>query len=148
MILQWRHNEHDSISNHQPHDCLLNCLFRCRSKKTSKLRATGFCVGNSPVTSKFHLFPFDGIIMESFAHLWTDICFVSKTMWWYYLYIFAKCHCTLLFHRHSLDSFCWCCYRIGRWGCYHSWLRCIYQWFSARLQYLQCVSNGDTAVLH
>ena len=48
--LQWCHNEHDGISNHQPHDCLLNCLFRCRSKKTSKLRVTGLCVGNSPVT--------------------------------------------------------------------------------------------------
>ena len=24
----------------------------------------------------------------------------------------------------------------------------IFRWFSARLQYLQCVSNGDTAVLH
>ena len=23
-ILQWRHNEHDGASNHQPHDCLLN----------------------------------------------------------------------------------------------------------------------------
>ena len=23
-----------------------------------------------------------------------------------------------------------------------------YRWFSTRLQYLQCVSNGDTAVLH
>ena len=22
------------------------------------------------------------------------------------------------------------------------------QWFSARLQYLQCISNGDTAVVH
>ena len=25
--LRWRHNEHDSVSNHQPHDCLLNRLF-------------------------------------------------------------------------------------------------------------------------
>ena len=51
--LQWRHNGHDSISNHQPHDCLLNRLFRCRSKKTSKLRVTGFCTGNSPGTGEF-----------------------------------------------------------------------------------------------
>ena len=47
-LLRWRHNDHDSVSNHQPHDCLLNRLFRRRSKKTSKLRATGLCVGNSP----------------------------------------------------------------------------------------------------
>ena len=43
----------DSVSNHQPHNCLLNRLFRRRSKKTSKLRVTGLCVGNSPVTGEF-----------------------------------------------------------------------------------------------
>ena len=32
------------------HDCLLNCLFRCRSNKSSKLRVTGLCDGNSPGT--------------------------------------------------------------------------------------------------
>ena len=30
--LRWRHNEHDGVSNHQPHDCLLNRLFGRRSK--------------------------------------------------------------------------------------------------------------------
>ena len=43
--LHWRHNDHDSVSNHQSHGCLLNRLFRRRSKKTSKLRVTGLCVG-------------------------------------------------------------------------------------------------------
>ena len=51
--LQWRHHGHDGVSNHQPHNCLLNRLFRPRSKKTSKLRVTGICVGNSPVTGEF-----------------------------------------------------------------------------------------------
>ena len=51
--LRWRHNERDSVSNHQPHDCLLNRLFRRRSKKTSKLRVTGLCEGNSPGTGEF-----------------------------------------------------------------------------------------------
>ena len=51
--LQWRHNGYNGISNHQPHHCLLNCLFRCRSKKTSKLCVTGLCEGNSPVTGEF-----------------------------------------------------------------------------------------------
>ena len=27
--LQWRHNGHDGVSNHQSHDCLLNHLFGC-----------------------------------------------------------------------------------------------------------------------
>ena len=70
--LQWRHNEHARVSNHQPHDCLLNRLFRHRWKKTSKLRVTGLCAGNSPVTSEFpakepvtrKMFPFDDVIMS------------------------------------------------------------------------------------
>ena len=53
MPLRWRHNGRDSVSNHQPHDCLLNRLFRRRSKKTSKLRITGLCAGNSPGTGEF-----------------------------------------------------------------------------------------------
>ena len=71
LPLHWRHNDHDSVSNHQPHNCLLNRLFRCRSKKTSKPRVTGLCVRNSPgpvnsshkgpVTRK--KFPFDDVIM-------------------------------------------------------------------------------------
>ena len=51
--LQWRHNGRDSISNHQPHDCFINRLFRRRSKKTSKLRVTDLCAGNSPGTGEF-----------------------------------------------------------------------------------------------
>ena len=51
--LQRRHNEHNGVSNHQPHDCLLKRLFRRRSKETSKLRVTGLCAGNSLVTSEF-----------------------------------------------------------------------------------------------
>ena len=53
ISLQWRHNERDGVSNHQPHDCLLNRLSRRRSKKISKLRVTGLCAGNSPVTGEF-----------------------------------------------------------------------------------------------
>ena len=51
--LQWHHNGHDSISNHQPYDFLLNRLFRRRSKKTSKLCATGLCARISPGTVEF-----------------------------------------------------------------------------------------------
>ena len=80
--LRWRHNMGDSVSNHQPHHCLPNRLFRRRSKKTSKLRVTGLCVGNSPgpvnsphkrpVTQK--MFAFGDIIMtlDYFgSNIWT-----------------------------------------------------------------------------
>ena len=51
--LQWRHNGRHGVSNHRPHGCLLNRLFRRRSKKPSKLRVTGLCAGNSPGTGEF-----------------------------------------------------------------------------------------------
>ena len=53
ITLQWRHNGRDGVSNHQPDHCLFNRLFRRISKKTPKLRVTGFCEGNSPVTGEF-----------------------------------------------------------------------------------------------
>ena len=76
LPLLWRHNGRDSVSNHQSHDCLLNRLFRRRSKKTSKLRVTGLCAGNSPGTGEFphkgpvtrKMFPFDDVIMAFTLH--------------------------------------------------------------------------------
>ena len=74
--LQWRHNDHDGDSIHQPHGCLLNRLFRRRSQKTSKLRVTGLCVRiyrwpvNSPHKGpvRRNMFPFDDVIMNK-CHL-------------------------------------------------------------------------------
>ena len=70
LTLQWRHNGHYSVSIHQPHDCLLNRLFRRISKETSKLCVTGLCAGSSPgpVNSPHkwpvtrNMFPFDDVI--------------------------------------------------------------------------------------
>ena len=69
--LQWRHNERDGVSNQKHHDLSLNRLLRRRSKKTSKLRVTGLCAGNSPVTVDSphkgpvtrKMFPFYDVIM-------------------------------------------------------------------------------------
>ena len=71
VALQWHHDDLDDVSNHQPHGCLLNRLFRRRSKKTAKLRVIGLSAGNSPgpvnsphkgpVTRK--MLPFDDVIM-------------------------------------------------------------------------------------
>ena len=51
--LHCRHNGRNGVSNHQPHHCLLNRLSRRLSKKTSNLRVTGLCAGNSPLTGEF-----------------------------------------------------------------------------------------------
>ena len=73
ITLLWRHNERDGVSNHQPHGCLLSCLFRCRSRKTAKLRVTGLSEGihrwpvnsphKGPVTRT--MFPFDDVIIKT-----------------------------------------------------------------------------------
>ena len=59
--------------NHQPHDCLINCLFRRRSNKTLNLRVTGSVMGihrwpvNSPHKGSVmrKMFPFDDVIITS-----------------------------------------------------------------------------------
>ena len=63
--LQWRHNERDGVSNHQPHDCFLNCLFRRRSTKTSKLRVTGLCEGNE----RYKSWLFKSSVVEKVCHM-------------------------------------------------------------------------------
>ena len=108
--LQWRHNDHDDVSNHQPHGCLLNRLFRRRSKKTSKLRVTGLCVGNSPgpvnsphkgpVTRK--KFPFDDVIMKGRFFLFPLAAFL-----------------------------CW-------FICIYSYILCLLEWYLTYLRLLQC----------
>ena len=71
--LQWRHNGRDGISNHQPHDCLLKCLFRRRLKKHQSSAPLSFVRGihRSPVNSPHKwpvtrkMFPYDDVIMIS-----------------------------------------------------------------------------------
>ena len=71
FTLRWRHIERDGVSNHQPLDCFFDCLFRRKSKKISRLRVTGLCEGNPPVTSvsphkgsvTWKRFPFDDVVM-------------------------------------------------------------------------------------
>ena len=54
------------VSNHQRPDCSLN-----RTKKTSKLRVTGFCVGNSPVTGESpHKWPVCGKCFQLMRSSW------------------------------------------------------------------------------
>ena len=86
--LHWRHNDLDGVWNHQPHVCLLNRLFRRRSKKTSKLRVTVLCVGNSPgpVNS-----PHKGPVTRNFFHLMTSSCFLSVPKFKFLHYSLKSC---------------------------------------------------------
>ena len=86
LSLLWRHNGRDGVSNHQPHDCLLNRLFRRRSNKTSKRRVTGLCAGNSPVTGEFpaqrqvtrKISPFDDVIMSKPVEIFQCVNFIRR----------------------------------------------------------------------
>ena len=76
LTSQWRHNGRDDVSNHQPHDCLLNRIFRHRWKKTSKLRVTGLWeIQRWPITSPYKgpvtrkMFPFDDVIMDKLCNI-------------------------------------------------------------------------------
>ena len=69
--LQWRHNGCDDVSNHQPHNCSRNRLFRHRWKKTSNSVSLAFVRGihQWPVNSRhkwpvtWKMLPFDDGIM-------------------------------------------------------------------------------------
>ena len=106
FTLPWRHNELDDISNHRCLDCLLNRLFRRRSKKTSKFRATGLCEGNAPVTgglpsqraSDAEKFPSDDAIMLRKGagtclkrHSVTVVTSLWITSGWHRCLIFRQC---------------------------------------------------------
>ena len=70
--LQWRHNGHDKVSNHQPHHYLLIRLFKAQIKETkSKLGVAGPSAGISLVTGGFPVQKasnaenaFDDVIMD------------------------------------------------------------------------------------
>ena len=74
--LQWHHNGHDGVSNHQPHDCLLNRYSGADQRKHQSSASLAFVQGihrwpvNSPhkwpVTRK--MFPLDDVIMFNHNH--------------------------------------------------------------------------------
>ena len=71
MSLQWRHNEHDGVSNHQPHDCLLYIQAQMKENKHQRDASLAFVMGihrwpvnsphKGPVTRK--MFPFEDVIV-------------------------------------------------------------------------------------
>ena len=75
ISLQWRRNGRKSVSKSPASRLFSNRLIRRRPKKTSKLRITGLCAGNSPGNGEFpaqmastrKMFPFDDVIMIKFC---------------------------------------------------------------------------------
>ena len=81
QIVKWRHNGRIGVSNHQPHDCLLNSLFRRRSKKYQRSASLAFVRGihwwtvNSPHNGSVtrNMFPFDDVKMKIQESLACDL---------------------------------------------------------------------------
>ena len=98
FVLLWRNNGRDGVSNYQPYDCLLNRLFRRRSKKTSKLHVNGLCTGNSPVTGEF---PAQRASNTESVSLWWHhhrlVQFVSHK--WFIISLLKSCGNSLCFNR-------------------------------------------------
>ena len=117
VSLQWRHNERDGVSNHQPRDCLLKCLFRYRSKKTSKLHVTGLCEGNSLVTGEF---PTQRASNAETVSIWWRhhdryFCFLGVSCMighWLMkpIYAFSKKVQCARNTKHSMDDIIQCCF--------------------------------------
>ena len=79
----------------KPHvDCLLNPLFRRRSKKTSKLRVTGFCEGEFTADRK--MFPFDDVIMRM-GHPYPSLNAYLSSYLSSYWSVIAKYHWLIIF---------------------------------------------------
>ena len=75
--LRWRHNECDGVSNQQLHDCLLNRLFRRRSKHQSSV-SLAFVRGihRWAVNS-----PHKGPVTWNMFHLMTSSCVEYTCLW-------------------------------------------------------------------
>ena len=96
VTFQWHHNERDGISNHQPKNCLLNCLFRSRSKKHQSSVSLAFVQGmhqwtvnslhKGPLMRK--MFPFDDVIM--------DLTRVGRCQWFPGSWLFSVADTRLL----------------------------------------------------
>ena len=115
--LQWRHNGHNGISNHQPHDYFTQPFIQHSSKKTSKLRVTGLCAGNSPVSGEFpaqrannaehvsiwwrhHVLPHlqthwwpSSYIVNMCILSWDKCCSNIQIWWWYGIFQLQACFC-------------------------------------------------------
>ena len=102
---QCRHNGDDGVSNHQPHGCLLNSLFRHMSKKTSKLRVTGHCEGKPPVTGEF---PAQRAVTRKMFPLDESFWLILKYGWIYTMKYLLSTDCETTTKQAMPNNAMWC----------------------------------------
>ena len=139
--LQWRHNGHNS----QPYDSLLNRLFRRRSTKTSKLRGTGLCAGNSLGTSGFpaHMASNAEDVSIWWRHHWSNALFVTHFIT-YRSYDGSVFVIWLVFMAAAVDT------EMGLTSCSIKWARLWNEYFTTVNADLhkKCHSSKGNKMLH
>ena len=78
------------VSYHRRPHCLLNCCFGRRSMKASKLRVTGLCARNSPVTGEFpaqRTSNAESVPIRRRHHGWIPLC--GRNILSYYLLVLS-----------------------------------------------------------
>ena len=113
--LEWRHNECGGISNHQPHDCLLNCLFRQRKHQSSTSLAFVQGIHRWPVNS-LHKGP---VMRKMFLFNDVIMCYLSCLT--FRLRICFSISCSWLMRSVSA----WLCFRAMMYACWsvYCWLQ-------------------------
>ena len=111
MILHWRHNGCDGVSNHQPHDCFTQAFIQTQIKKHQSSASLAFVRGihwwpvNSPHKGPVRrkTFPFDDVIMtysqENISNVsWVCVfypfgfrCYKMNIYIWIYIYEYMCC---------------------------------------------------------
>ena len=89
--LQWRHNGLDGVWDHQPHDCLLNRLFRRRLKQNTKaLRHWSLC---GEFTGDRWIPRTKGQLRGKFSHMMTSSChlIISARVGWPRTFPITQC---------------------------------------------------------
>ena len=76
--LEWRHDERDGVSNHQPHGCLHNHLFSRKSKKKSRLRVivrrAGLLLSQQDFEWRWSVPLFQCLTVLEFSFILFDLC--------------------------------------------------------------------------
>ena len=157
-----------AISNHRRLNCLLNHLFSRRWKKTSKLRVTGLCEGNTPITGGFPSerasnaenvsicwHHHDNTLLRLTAATIPESCWVLVCRpWWEPAGYRARWgipqgHTAVEIWGMNKDGKWIKMKKIGQGTLNFSfYLRQTHQCLHIHLQYLQCFSNEDNIVSH
>ena len=108
---QWRHNELDCALNHRRLDCLLKCLFKRWSKKTSKFRLAGLCEGNSLETGEFPAQRASNAEMSPFYDVIMHYATLVRNSWCYDMLVhvaFGQCRVSSYDFTNFVSREIWC----------------------------------------